>query len=143
MTVLVADAKELLGDYLRNHADIVALDAWVSVKPPANLATPWVKLSEIGLGDRSAAPDHLMSHFLQFDCYARRGRDGGAVEANLLGRTVRAAIRELAPADVPGWTPSVITLNGPRDLGVDTNFEPARDRTMVEAEILLHRNVGS
>lgn len=139
---MIADAKALIGDYLRNHSGLVGLQAWVSVKRPSRLDSAWVKLSELASGDRSADTDHLVSHLLQFDCYSAKG-EGGAVEANLVGRTVRAALREITPDDVPGWTPSVIMVNGPRDLGPDTNFEPARDRTMVEAEILLHPVSGS
>lgn len=138
---MIADAKQLVGDYLRTHPDIVGLDARVSVKMPSNPDQAWVKLSELASNDHSADTDHLVSHLLQMDCYAAKG--DGAIEANLLGRTVRAALRDLEPADVPGWTPSVVMVNGPRDLGVATEFEPAKDRTMVEAEILFHPVGGS
>lgn len=131
---MIADAEELIGRYLREHADVVALEARVSVKPPKTFSRPWVIVAQIAAGDRSRAPDHLMAHLMQMTCYA--SPTGGSVEAMLLGRVVRQALRDLTTLDE--WVPSVIDLGGPRNFGPDEDFEPARDRTIVTADILLH-----
>jgi hypothetical protein len=39
---LLPDAEAILGGLLRNHADIVALDARVAGRTPSDAALPWV-----------------------------------------------------------------------------------------------------
>lgn len=127
---LVPDIERVASDYLRTHADIVALSTRIVGKTPDSKATSWVRVTKLD-GPQVNQPDHLVEFMVQFDCYA--GVTGGQPEVNTLERTVRAVLGTLPGT---GGVTGVQVLGGPR--GLDTDLEPARDRAILTALIWAH-----
>ena len=123
---LAPDVEKIVSDYLRTHADIVALNTRIVGKTPDNKSTSWVRVTKLD-NPQVNQPNWLRAFLLQLDCYA--GATGGQPEANLLARTVEAVVWTLPNA-------GVTILGGPRDL--DTDLEPARDRVITSADIRMH-----
>lgn len=123
---LAPDVEKVVSDYLRIHADIVALNTRIVGKTPDNKSTSWVRVTKLD-NPQVNQPNWLRAFLLQLDCYA--GATGGQPEANLLCRTVEAVLWTLPNAGVR-------ILGGPRLL--DTDLEPARDRVITTAEVWLH-----
>jgi hypothetical protein len=126
-----------VGAYLRTHPDVVALQANVSTATPRKFEKPWVRMT---LLDAPSTPnstaDHLINHLIQFDCYASSIEDGAAVEANLLARSVRAALHQM-PGVHNGVTVSSVRFVGMLHLP-DADLEPARERYILTAEVIAH-----
>lgn len=134
---LIPDIEALLGDYLRGHPGVAALQARVSVQTPSNFKTrPWVKLTLLDAPDRSAGTDWLIEPMVQLDCYA--SETGGTAEANLLARTVREALRTVPQDGLAGATTSQARVFGMLRRP-DGDFEPARERYILTATIPVHR----
>jgi hypothetical protein len=129
---LVPYAEKLISDHLREHPDLVALGARVVGKTPGDTDAAWVRVTQ--LGGQGGFPDHLVEFYFQFDCYA--GTAGGQPEANLLARTVRAVLGEIAGVHAEG-TVSGVTINGAARV-LDTDFEKARERFILTATIWAH-----
>lgn len=132
---VIPDVEALVGDYLRSHADIVALGANVATRTPAKFTRPWVKITQLDDPTvNDSRSDHLIEYMLQLDCYA--GSEGGTIEASLLSRTVRAALSEM-----PGVHDGV-TVTGVRHVSApripDTDFEPARERVARTEIVWVH-----
>jgi methionine synthase I (cobalamin-dependent) len=123
---LIPDIEKVCADYLRAHADVVALNTRIRVTTPPDKSTSWVLITKID-APQVNHPDHLVQFMVQFDCYA--GATGGVPEVNTLERTVRAVLGTLPNAGVQ-------ILGGPRQ--VDTGMEPARDRVILTAYIWAH-----
>lgn len=123
---LSPDVEKVVSDYLRTHADIVALNTRIVGKTPDSKSTSWVRVTKLD-APQVNQPDWLRAFLVQCDCYA--GATGGQPEANLLCRTVEAVLGALPNAGVR-------ILGGPR--GLDTDLEPARDRAITTAHIWLH-----
>lgn len=137
---LTPDVEGLVGSYLREHPDLVALDVRVAVQTPAKFDRPWVRMTLFDGRDRSHGQDWLIDSLVQFDCYA--GRDGGSVESSLVARTVRAALKAL-PDDPPaGVTVSDVRVVGGPSFRPDTDLEPARARHVLSVEIDMHPEPG-
>lgn len=131
---LIPDAEKLISDYLRDQGAVAAIvGRRVLGHSPASKDEPWVLVTQLSAPqDANSSADHLVAFFLQFDCYA--GRDGGQPEANLLGRTVRAA---LVVADKSIEEVSAARINGDARI-LDTELEPARDRRALTATVYAH-----
>lgn len=133
---LLPDAEALIGTYLRQHPDVQALGARVIGRTPKDTSEPWVRIQQFdnpAVGD--SRTEHLIAWFGQFDCYA--GKVGGQEEASLLTRTVRGALAVMHEASHDG---AVVTgvrfVSCPRI--PDEDFEPARERYLLSAEVFLH-----
>lgn len=129
-------AEKIISDYLRGVDDLETLGCRVVGKTPDSTSEPWVRVTQ--LDDRAIGGIRADSHhefYFQFDCYA--GVDGGQPEANLLGRTVRAAL-----VDAPNYSHTAARISGVDirsharipDLAVD---EPARERMILTASIWI------
>lgn len=129
----VPDVERLVSDYLRTHADIVALSTRIVGKTPDSKTTSWVRVTELD-APQVNQPDHLVESMVQFDIYA--GATGGQPEVNTLYKTVRAVLGSLPGTHAQGVVTGVDVQGGPRDL--DTDLEPARDVRRVVALIWNH-----
>lgn len=138
---VIPDAEALIGAWLRDHPDITALDARVAGRTPDTLTRPWVRVTQLDATpiNRSAL-DYAIDFTIQLDCYA--GSDAmsvfnGQAEASLLARTARAVLKAIEGTAADGVTVSRVRfathLRAP-----DTMLEPARERVILVAEILLH-----
>lgn len=133
----VVDIERLVSDYLRTHADIVALSTRIVGKTPDSKTTSWVRVTEIN-APQVNQPDYLTEFMVQFDCYAGEpgSASGGQPGANALARAVRAVVGTLPGTHALGTVTNVQFLGGPR--GVDTDLEPARDYKTITALIWAH-----
>lgn len=123
---LIPDIERVASDYLRTHADIVALSTRIVGKTPDSKTTSWVRVTELD-SPQVNHPDHLVEFMVQCDCYA--GATGGQPEVKTLARTVRAVMGTLPNA-------GVTALGGPR--GLDTDLEPARDNKVEVFLVYAH-----
>lgn len=133
----VVDVERLVSDYLRGHADIVALSTRIVGRTPDSKATSWVRVTELD-SPQVNQPDHLTGSLMQFDCYAGEpgSASGGQPGANALYRAVRAVLGTLPGTHALGTITGVEVLGGPR--GQDTDLEPARDYKICTATIWAH-----
>lgn len=138
---MIPDAEVLVGAYLRSHADITALEARVVTRTPETLAKPWIRYSQLDAGNEiGSTPEHLLSYLVQFDCYA--GDEAmrshlGQTEASDLARSVRAALHEMPDEEFAGAEVSNVRFLSMPHLP-DQDFEPERERYILDAEITLH-----
>lgn len=139
---MIPDAEKLVGDYLRQHPDVQALDTRILGQTPSDDSTSWVRLTQINapFADRGV-PGRLVEWYGQFDCYAgRAGIDGSQQkEAALLARTIHGALAELQGQN---YTTDAGVVSGANpNLGLrhpDPDFEPARERFICTATIWMH-----
>lgn len=136
MTVLILDGEKLVSQLLRVHANVAALNTRIVGKTPTQTASSWVRLTQL---DARNAPgsraEHLIDYLFQADCYA--GADGGQPEASLLGRTIRAALHEMAGFSNAEAVVTSVRFNGMVRIP-DTEFEPARERVILTATVHMH-----
>lgn len=130
---LTPDIERITTDYLRAHADIVALSTRIRVTTPDDKTTSWVRVTKLS-SPQVNYPDHLVQFMCQLDCYA--GATGGVPEVNTLERTVRAVLGTLPDASSSAVVTKVDFIGGMRD--VDRDLEPARDRVVLTALIYAH-----
>jgi hypothetical protein len=134
---LVPYAQKVISDYLRSHSAVAALTSRVVSKRPSTTGSTWVQVTQIDGRDASSF-DHLIDFAFQFDCYA--DPDGGLPQANLLGRTVRAALVQ-AFGTHDGVVISGVVITGDRPLPdpdlKDRDGNP-RDRQIIDATIWMH-----
>lgn len=131
----IPDAERIVSDYLRSHADVVALATRVVGKTPDTVSTSWVRVTLLDAANEAGSrPERLIDYMLQLDCFA--GATGGQPEANSLARTVRAVLHEM-----PGLQGGVV-VTCVRFIGMaripDTDFEPARERIVLTATVWMH-----
>jgi hypothetical protein len=137
MPAELLNAEAIVGSYLREHADLKALKARVLGQTPSTTDKPWVRITQQDLrnvtGTRKA--EHLVAYWLQLDCYA--GAKGGQPEAQALNAAVRAALVAITDASLAGAVATDVEfLSNPRI--ADDDFEPARERFVLDAEIYMH-----
>jgi hypothetical protein len=129
-------AEKIVSDYLREHAAVSAITTRIVGKPPSSQTDPWVMVTQLAAAQEVASiTDHLIAFMLQFDCYA--GATGGQPEANLLARTVRAALQDIATASHDDAVVTGCRLIGHARIP-DTDFEPQRERFALTAEVYIH-----
>lgn len=133
MTTLSPYIEKIVSDHLRSHADVQTLGARVVGKTPENTDTPWVRVTQLGGRDEDV-PGHFVSYLVQLDCYA--GKSGGQPEANLLQRTVRAALTEIGGVHGDAVVSGAMVVNAARI--PDEDFEEARERFALTANVWAH-----
>lgn len=138
---LILDAEALVGGWLREHPDLIALDVRVAGRTPSSMLKPWVRVTQLDASPITGTyVEHVMDYMLQLDCYA--GKDAtdaftGQAEASIVARTVRAVLRGLEGTVSDGATIARVRFSG--DVRApDTALEPARERRVLTAEIMLH-----
>lgn len=132
------DTEKLIGIYLRAQSAVTNLVGQrVSGKHPRNTATPWVKVTQIGDTAVTSRPLHLYEVRLQLDCYGGDDDATSHEEASELARTVRQELSEAPDSSHTGAVISHVTF-GPMSRIPDTDFEPARERFVLDANIFIH-----
>lgn len=135
---LIPDIEQLVGAHLRGHAGVRAITDRVASRNPSTTTEPWVKLVLIDAGRISGKVEYAYSALLQFDCYGSSSLEEMTPEAILLGRTVRAAMAELAGnGDLDGVTVTEVEFPSHGRLP-DVRFEPARERIVLDAVVYFH-----
>ncbi len=143
MSVLpvIPDAEALVASWLREHPDIEALEARVAGSTPPSMTKPWIRVTQLAAPRIGRArTDHAIDYLLQLDCYAggeAAAAYEGQAEASLLARTARAVLTALEGTTADDTVIGRVRVNvGPRS--PDTTLEPARDRYILTADILMH-----
>jgi Protein of unknown function (DUF3168) len=132
------DAKAIIRGYLLEQPAIQALEARVVGKTPDTTAKPWVRITLIDPRNATGINrvEHLVSYYLQFDCYA--GAHGGEPEAFELAKAVRAALVEDFPNSI--LEEAVVTDVEAVSMHPlpDTDLDDARARFILDVEIYMH-----
>ncbi|MGZ6587886.1 MAG: hypothetical protein ACXVHX_26750 [Solirubrobacteraceae bacterium] len=132
-------AEQVLIDHLNGHADVSALDARAATKTPNTHVNPWVRVTLLDartVGNVEHAHDFLV----QFDCFAgdaAMNAHTGPMEALDLVTAVRGALDELKGQITGAAVVSGVVFTGQHRLP-DTTSEPARDRYVLTASIVMH-----
>lgn len=133
---MIPYVEKIASDYLRDHPDVEALGARVVGKTPSSTSEPWVRVTQLDAANEpTSRPEHLIDYLIQFDCYA--GSDGGQPEANLLTRTVRAALHDMPDADHDDAVVTDVRFTSMARIP-DVEFEPARERFVLDATVYMH-----
>ncbi len=133
--------ERVISDYLRNYADLQALDARVVGKTPSSTDEPWVRVTQLDDQSVTGRSGHLHEFYFQLDCYA--GADkvspvAGQPGANLLARTVHKALLELPEAAISEAVVTGADVNGSARIPDSDVDEPARERFVVSATVWMH-----
>lgn len=133
---MIPDGPKIVADYLREHPDLVALNARVVTKMPEDTKSgPWVQVTQHDASDPHAKFEHDVAYWLQLDSYATDA--GGHPQANLLNRTVRHVLKQMSQSSPEGVVVSRVSFTGnPRV--PDTDFKPQRERYVLDARVYLH-----
>lgn len=139
----IPNIEALLATWLGDHAEIVALDARVAGTLPKteSMTRPWVRVTLLDPQDSSRSSiEYLMNYMVQLDCYAgatAMRTHVGQQEAWDLVSTVRAILK-----DRRGMAGNGVVVTDVRFPGMsripDTDFDPARERYILTAEIMVH-----
>lgn len=139
--VLLPDVEALVGQWLREHEDIAALNARVAGRTPDSMTHPWIRVTRLDAPRLAKATfDHAIRPALQLDCYAGKtamDAQDGQREANLLGATARAVLMALRGTTRDGVAIGAVNILGDRRVP-DTTREPALERVVLTVEIVLH-----
>lgn len=126
---MIPNVEVLLGGYVRSN-----LGARVVSLTPTDRDTPWVRYSLLDITDGGEA-DHLVNALVQFDCLA--GKANGRGEAWDLGVRVRDLLKRVQHESFTGAVFTGASVSGP-SLIPDDDFEPARQRAVISAQVWLH-----
>lgn len=108
----------------------------ITDQTPGSVDGPWVRAQLLDAPQDPRAPfDYLVAFMLQFDCYSGRGET--QVEANLLGRIVRASLNEMPFKSHADAVVTSVRHPSFRSLP-DTDLEPARDRYVLTSIVVAH-----
>jgi hypothetical protein len=139
MTVLtIPDAEQIVGKLLREHPDVMAINARVASRLPTSFKTPWVRVTQLDAINVTNGPvEYLIEFFLQFDCYAGEGNQNPQLEASSLSRIVRAVLHGMPQADIQDVVVTQVIFTSHARIP-DESMEPARERYVLDAEVRLH-----
>jgi hypothetical protein len=136
--VLIPDGPAIIGSQLREHPAVMSLDARVAGRLPTSFTKPWIKITQLDATNVTGGqPEHLISYYLQFDCYAGSTADNSQAQASLLGRTLRAVLNDLTEQDIDGVVVAHVAFTSDARIP-DEAFEPARERVVLDAEVRMH-----
>ena len=136
--VIIPDAPSIIGSQLRQHPDVMALEARVAGSIPRSFTKPWVKVTQIDATNVTGGqPEYLINYYLQFDCYAGAQADNAQEQASRLGRTIRAVLHSLTEQDIEGVVVTHVAFTSDARIP-DEAFEPARERVVLDAEVRMH-----
>ena len=135
---LIPDAPAIIGSRLRQHPDVMALDARVAGSIPRSFTKPWVKITQLDATNVTGGqPEHLIEFYLQLDCYAGGEADNAQEQASRLGRTIRAVLHDLTEQEIDGVVVTKVAFTSDARIP-DEAFEPARERVVLDTEIRMH-----
>lgn len=138
---VIPDAEALIGAWLREHDDIIDLDARVAGRTPNSTTMPWIRVTQLDAPPIARArQDHHIDYMIQLDCYAgatSTAAHTAQAEASTLGRTARAVLKALEGTVTDGVAVNRVRVTTHiRD--PDTALEPARERVIIVADVLMH-----
>lgn len=137
---VILDGEALVGGWLREHPDVMALDARVAGRTPDAMTAPWVRVTQLDARalERSGM-DHWIDYTIQLDCYAgsdaMRAFDGQAT-ANLLGATTRAVLKATEGTTTDDAVIARVAFST-HMRAPDTTTEPAMERVIIVADLLM------
>lgn len=138
---VIPDAEALVGVWLREHDDIIALDARVSGHTPNTMTLPWVRVTQLDAPPIARTRlDHAINFMVQLDCYAgaeAMNDHKGQRTASLLARTARAVLKALEGTTADGVVVGAVRFST-HMRAPDTDMEPAGERVILTAQILMH-----
>jgi len=129
----------LLRSYLLEDEAVTAITTQIAHSSPAesDRVRPWVRITQLDARNetRDERIEHLVNYYMQLDCYA--GANNRFTEAEDLNRAVRAALVRMPEHTLEGVVvSSVVVASNPAP--ADTDLTPARQRFILEVEILAH-----
>lgn len=139
---LILDAEALIGAWLREHDDLIALDARVAGRTPDSLTRPWVRVTQLlATPIPRSGRLYVVDYTLHLDCYA--GADAmddfrGQAVSSLLARTVVAVLESVAGTVIDDVAVTRVSFGGGPGRYPDITMEPAHERFIVPVEILMH-----
>ena len=135
---LIPDGPAIIGSRLREHPDVMALDARVAGTIPKSFTKPWVRITQLDATNVTGGdPEHLIEFYLQLDCYAGNEAANAQEQASRLGRTIRAVLHDLTDQEIAGVVVTRVAFSSDARIP-DEAFEPARERVVLDAEIRMH-----
>lgn len=136
--ITLPDVEIIVGDFIATHPDVVALQANVAGRIPADFSKPFVRVTRLDAQKEARSRvNYLMSYLMDFDCYASSTavkEDRQQAEASLLGRTVRAVLESMQERVIGGvsFTCAHFAIDARLP---DMDFSPARERVKLSVEI--------
>ena len=137
---VILDAEALVGGWLREHPDVMALDARVAGRTPDAMTAPWVRVTQLDARpvERSGL-EHWIDYTVQLDCYAgtdaMRTFDGQAT-ASLLARTARSVLKATEGTTIDDTVTARVAFSS-HLRAPDTTTEPAMERVILVADLLM------
>ncbi len=137
---MILNAEALIGKYLRELPALKDLKVKVlgETPPKKDQANPWIRLTLIDPQNATGNTlvEHLVSYYLQLDCYA--GATGGQAEAFAVATTARDALIGLSDADP--FEEAVVTDADPLSMPriPDDDLTPTRQRYVLDIEVWMH-----
>jgi hypothetical protein len=132
----MVDTERIISAYLRDHPLLAQWADRIVPRTPSSTASAWLRVQLI---DGRQAPRsralHLINTLVQIDCYAGEGA-GGQGDANGMAVAVVEALNAMPGASTPGAFVSSARSSWRRL--PDTTFTPARERYIVETQLVLH-----
>jgi hypothetical protein len=129
----IPNGEAIISAYLRNQTG----ERIVS-RTPSDTSTSFVRLTQLDAANEAiSTPEHLINYMLQLDCYAGDSEQGGHKEASDLATTIRAALDQMPRVGVKGATVTSVRFTGHARMP-DTEFEPARERFIIDSIVILH-----
>jgi hypothetical protein len=136
-TPLLLNVEPLVGGYLKDISGVKALEARVVSKTPGTTEKAWVRVTLLDPRNktRTRRVEHIVSYYLQLDCYA--GNEGGRDEAFRLAAAVRAGLVDMPETQplpdvvVSDVQPGSMSRLPDSDLG-------GRERFVLDIEVWMH-----
>jgi hypothetical protein len=134
---MILNAEAIVGSYLREHPDLIAIEARVLGSAPKKTGKPWVRTTLLDPENVTGTNqvEHLVAYYMQLDCYA--GSEGGQPAAFRLAKAVRAALVDITKAELEGAVATDVEFPSMPRIP-DTDFEPARERFVLDACVYMH-----
>lgn len=133
---MIVDIERLVSGYLRAHPDVIALGTRVRSTTPGEqtggVAAPWVRVRMLD-SRRVSRANWLINYMVQLDVYA--GATGGQPQANVHALTIDAVLDAMPGEHTEGVVTKATTALARIP---DGDFEPARERVIITAEIYAH-----
>jgi hypothetical protein len=140
--VLTPNLEALVAKWLREHPDLMGLGVRVGPRIPESTTGPWVRVTLLDLPDDPVSGvEYLLDGMLQLDCYAgstAAKNQTQQAEAYAVAATSRAVLRAMQGSTSDGVVVTRVRFNGHARIP-DTDMEPARERYILTAEIMVHR----
>jgi hypothetical protein len=138
---ILPDLEAIIGDHLRGHDAIVALDARVAGKIPRSFTRPWVRITQLDATNTArsanALDETLVDYLLQLDVWAGSDSSFAQAQASELARTARAVLVAMAGGTFAGVVVTDVRIVSMARVP-DLDLEPPRERVVLVAQVVAH-----